>query len=150
MELRQFYNWKNLHRDDSKIKIKFFSAFEKLENPILKQQRISCLKQIRWSNMEWYRTRYTCATIWFTAIFYLVPFWNETIDRYTKIFTTILFVNTVVPLLPPLLYSMINYYFLDTEKESFFLFFRLGSYLLRSFQCTCEIEIFSRWKLVRV
>lgn len=60
---------------------------------------------------------------------------NETIERYTKIFTSILFVNTVILLLPPLVYSMVNYYFLDTGKESFFLFFPAW------FVLTIEIEI---------
>lgn len=48
---------------------------------------------------------------------------NENIERFSKIFAYALSISAIILLLPPLLYTIVNYYVLDTGKESFILFF---------------------------
>lgn len=48
---------------------------------------------------------------------------NEKIERFSEIFAYVLGWSAVILLLPPLLYTVVNYYVLDSGKESFILFF---------------------------
>lgn len=48
---------------------------------------------------------------------------NDKIEQITGFFGYALTVTNIILLLPALLYTVVNYYFLDSGKESFFLFF---------------------------
>lgn len=48
---------------------------------------------------------------------------NAKIELISKLFAYAMFVNGMMILMPPLLYSIIKYYFLNSGAESFFLFF---------------------------
>lgn len=49
---------------------------------------------------------------------------NEQIELISELFVYFMLVNAMMDLIPPLLYSFFEYYFLDAGEESFFLFFR--------------------------
>lgn len=55
---------------------------------------------------------------------------NEKIERITEFFAYAMAINTIVFILFPLIYYMVNYDILDSQEETFFLRFMFWSVLL--------------------